>query len=241
MRPLVLVLHPSIRARAYLQRCLGEGLRPDAVVRLGHDADDQAAWRWERPVDRTFDPHESLRETIERHELHELRVPAADVNDPEVARIVAALEPELVVFTGGGILRPETLESAPRWLHVHPGRLPDRRGSTCIHYGLLLDGVIEASAMLMRPGLDDGPVLHRRRFAPRPDWDPARLDDVEDAALRARVLVETLVRWDDLQPRSQVGARRTFYVIHPALKSIALGVAREAAREAGTSLEAKLT
>lgn len=238
MKPLVFLLHPSIRARAYLQRSLASGVGPDVVVRLGDDDADRVHPEWHAPHDASFDPAQSLRETTARHGLDEQRVFDADVNAPAVALAIGDLDPELVVFTGGGILRSSTLEAAPAWLHVHPGRLPDRRGSTCIHYGLLLDGVVEASAMLMRAGLDAGPVLHARRFAPRPEWTARGLDHVDDAWIRSGVLVEALQRRHETKPTDQDGTPCTFFVVHPVLKHLALGVARDTARAPGQSLEA---
>mgnify|MGYP000045942442 CR=1 FL=1 len=43
MKPLVFLLHPSVRARAYLQRSLAAGVGPDVVVRLGLDDDDRTS------------------------------------------------------------------------------------------------------------------------------------------------------------------------------------------------------
>ena len=51
MKPVVFVLHPSVRARAYLQRALAVGLGPDAVVRIGPDAADVARPPWQAPAD----------------------------------------------------------------------------------------------------------------------------------------------------------------------------------------------
>lgn len=236
MKPVVFVLHPSVRARAYLQRAVAAGVGPDAVLRLGADAADVASPDWIAPADGSFDPQESLRTTIAKHGIDETRVLDPDVNGDACAQGLRALDPDLAVFTGGGILRDDALRAAPAWLHVHPGRLPDRRGSTCIHYGLLLDGVVEATAMLMRAGLDAGPVVCSRRFEPKTQWTPSGLDHVDDAWIRSSVLVDALAHWRDATPRAQCGPAHTFYVIHPLLKHLALGYAARAA--AGEHLEA---
>ena len=233
MSRIVFLLHPSVRARAYLQRSLAAGFAPEAVIRLGDDTKDVADAAWTAPFDGSFDPHESLRASIATHGLRETCVSDPDVNGESLVEAVRALAPRLVVFTGGGILRSETLAAAPAWLHVHPGRLPDRRGSTCIHYGLLLDGCVEASAILMRAGLDAGPVLCSRRFEVQAGWTAAGLDHVDDAWVRSTVLLDALRRWRDGEPATpQSGPERTFYVIHPVLKHIALRAALEAATTA---------
>lgn len=240
MKRVAFVLHPSVRARAYLQRAIAGGVAPCISIRIGSNDADVARPEWIATADGSFDPQESLRTTIARHDLHAVHIENADPNSDELVDAVRSADVDLVVFTGGGILREKTLRAAPAWLHVHPGRLPDRRGSTCIHYGLLLDGVVEASAMLMRAGLDEGPVLCTRRFVPSRAWTPAGLDHVDDAWIRASVLVDALAHRREATARPQRGEPRTFYVIHPVLKHLALGVALggAASPDTGGSLEA---
>ena len=234
----VFLLHPSLRARAYLQTALRAGVGPDLAVRLGTDADDVGDPAWTAPADGSFDPHESLVATLDRHGVGEVLVGDSDVNGTRLVAVLHEIAPSLVVFSGGGILRESTLAAAPHWLHVHPGRLPDRRGSTCIHYGLLLDGRVEATAIFMRAGLDGGPVAYRRTFEVDPTWTPVGLDHVDDARIRSRVLVETLGRLREpgfAAEEQDAGDQKTFYVIHPVLKHVALTTAlpstHDAARE----------
>ncbi|HKK71473.1 MAG TPA: hypothetical protein VKA86_09670 [Candidatus Krumholzibacteria bacterium] len=231
----VFLLHPSLRARAYLQTAMRAGLGPDLAVRLGSDADDAADPAWSAPADGSFDPRESLVATLDRYGVGEVQVDDPDVNGARLVAVLRAIAPSLVVFTGGGILREATLAAAPRWLHVHPGRLPDRRGSTCIHFGLLLDGRVEASAIFMRAGLDGGPVAYRRALEVDPTWTPEGLDHVDDARIRSRVLVETLCRLREpgfAAEEQDAGDQKTFYVIHPVLKHIALTTALPSAQDA---------
>lgn len=232
---IVFLLHPSLRARAYLQTALRAGVGPDLAVRLGTDADDVGDPAWTAPADGSFDPHESLVATLDRYGVGEVLVGDSDVNGTRLVAVLREIAPSLVVFSGGGILRESTLAAAPHWLHVHPGRLPDRRGSTCIHYGLLLDGRVEATAIFMRAGLDGGPVAHRRTFEVDPTWTPAGLDHVDDARIRSRVLVETLCRLREpgfAAEEQDAADQKTFYVIHPVLKHIALTTALPSAQDA---------
>lgn len=232
---IVFLLHPSLRARAYLQTALRAGVGPDLAVRLGTDADDVSDPAWTAPADGSFDPHESLVATLDRYGVGEVLVGDSDVNGTRLVAVLREIAPSLVVFSGGGILRESTLAAAPHWLHVHPGRLPDRRGSTCIHYGLLLDGRVEATAIFMRAGLDGGPVAHRRTFEVDPTWTPAGLDHVDDARIRSRVLVETLCHLREpgfAAEEQDVADQKTFYVIHPVLKHIALTTALPSAQDA---------
>lgn len=65
-----------------------------------------------------------------------------------------------VLFTGGGIL-PASLLGIPqcRFLHVHPGVLPQVRGADGLLWSVLLRGRPGATAFYMSPGLDTGDII----------------------------------------------------------------------------------
>jgi len=81
--------------------------------------------------------------------------------------------------------------------------------------------------MIMRAGLDEGPVICTRRFEASTQWSAEGLDHVDDAWIRSSVLVDALAHWRDVVPRQQTGTPRTFFVIHPVLKHFALGLLEE--------------
>jgi len=220
---------PGVRARAYLQTMLAAGFRPDLVLLTAPLAEDPH--RTEGSLDRTPCPDLDLtvpiRTTVARHRLEAAHLDAATVHDPEVREAVAASGCDLGIFSGGGILKPDLLQAGPRWIHVHPGRLPEQRGSTCIYWSLLLDGAIHATAFFLEPGLDTGPVLATGSFAP--PRLPLAYDHGVDAWLRAQVLrraLETLRDHPERQPAAQpCDGGNLFYIIHPVLKHLAARVA----------------
>jgi len=218
------LLQPSARGRAYLQMLLRELMIPDQVFVMGCPNDDHSL---ATPITYDdFDPNESLRCSLATHGMDYIEIEGRELSDPNLAQTVRAASLDLCIFSGGGILPPSALTSARRWIHVHPGRLPDWRGSTCHYYGLLLEGIVEVSAFYMESGLDAGEVLCAERFEPEADWREADLDHVLDARLRGRVLVKAMqkVLRDGLQrgrTQDEAGGQM-FYVIHPVLKEIAV-------------------
>ncbi len=219
----VLLASPTPRGRAYLQFVHRAGLRPQMVILQGSEAEDRSiASSSHLPG---FDPGESLRQTLARAGWPYQEGVSLDPNHGEVVEAVRKCGAELAVFSGGGILRPSTLDAAGRWLHVHPGRLPDWRGSTCHYYGLLLEGAIEATAFFLEAGLDAGAIVCRRRFRPTAQWRAEDLDQNLDAWVRATVLVEALQlllaqpHFSGQNQDSEEG--QMFYVIHPVLKHLA--------------------
>jgi hypothetical protein len=67
------------------------------------------------------------------------------------------------LFTGGGIV-PQSLLDIPgsRYIHAHPGFLPDIRGADGLLWSVLTRGRPSASAFYMAPGIDTGDILTAR-------------------------------------------------------------------------------
>jgi methionyl-tRNA formyltransferase len=101
---------------------------------------------------------------VDLSEFASLQIPfyfLASHNSPEVASLVNRLG--LDVLINGGtprILKAETLD-APRFgiLNIHPGRLPDYRGCTCVEWAVYNDDEVFNSVHLMTKTIDGGPVV----------------------------------------------------------------------------------
>jgi hypothetical protein len=89
------------------------------------------------------------------------RIMVDDLADPALSVRLEKLSGSQILFTGGGIV-PATLLSIPklRFIHIHPGFLPDIRGADCVLWSSLMKGRTSASCFFMTPGLDDGDVIH---------------------------------------------------------------------------------
>lgn len=220
----MLLLH-NRRSQAYLQALLTADLIPGRFVLL--DPGGARSYAARGPASDRFDASEEVTATLERHGLPWTTVPTADANDPAVLEAVAALDSGVVVYCGGGILREPLLSLGKRFIHVHPGTLPRYRGSTCFYYQLIEEGRCAATAFVMDTGLDTGAVLAHQTFVPPAGED---LDEIFDPWMRSQVLVDAvgaLGRDGELRPSPQpAGEERTFYVIHPVLKTVALRTAR---------------
>ncbi|MDF3162411.1 hypothetical protein P3C24_15755 [Pseudomonas proteolytica] len=73
---------------------------------------------------------------------------------------LTALPPTQILFTGGGIVPKKLLEiSALKFIHVHPGYLPDVRGADCALWSHIMKGRTSATCFYMAPGIDDGDVI----------------------------------------------------------------------------------
>lgn len=96
------------------------------------------------------------------------RFPVAVCRDQNAAASVARLRtwaPELVVFTGGNILREAVLGVARLGvLNVHLGLLPEVRGMSSPEWSLLSNVPVGVTIHSMDGGIDTGPILRRLEF-----------------------------------------------------------------------------
>ena len=129
------------------------------------------------------------------------------LRDPEEQAAFAALDLEVAVVVGYGLILPAPILAAPRHgcLNLHPSILPRWRGAAPIQRPIMAGDVETAAAiMVMEEGLDTGPVALERRVPISPD---ATAGDMHDAlaVLGATLMVEALrqVEAGTLAPRPQ--------------------------------------
>jgi folate-dependent phosphoribosylglycinamide formyltransferase PurN len=103
-------------------------------------------------------------------------------NAPDSIARVRQWLPDLIVFTGGNILRKPLL-GVPRLgvLNVHLGLLPEIRGMSSPEWSLLKGVPVGATIHYLDAGIDTGPILQRYEFT-----DAAGCDSLTD--LRNRLI-----------------------------------------------------
>lgn len=150
----------------------------------------------------------------------------ADQNSDESVAKLKSWAPDVIVFTGGNILRHRVLE-VPRLgvLNVHLGLLPEVRGMSSPEWSLLKGIPPGITIHFVDAGIDTGPVFLRRSL---PLSSPC--DSLAD--LRNRLVafgVEQLVGLiSDLergvispQPQAETNNDHQYFVIHDRLRDVA--------------------
>jgi methionyl-tRNA formyltransferase len=226
----ILLAAPAARSQAYLQTLAASELYPEQVIIMGKEdgSPDPAGLTAGRLWGGIALPdlHESVATTCRRWRIPVVACSATNVNAEEVISVVRDARPKIVIYGGygGQIVGDEMLGSAPQFLHIHSGWLPDYRGSTTIYYALLHGEDPGVTALVLDRNIDTGPIVARRRY-PKP---PAGLDidRIYDPAIRADLLVRVMsdyAKGGSLPPlehqKAEMGT--TYYVIHPVLKHVA--------------------
>ena len=219
----ILLAADTARARAYLDLLATGGLLPDAAILVEPGGPTPAA---PRPTP-LFDNLTPIGAALARAGVPAERIAIERLDDPAVLAVVGRSAEDLVIVAppAGALLSPAFFgPGAPRYLHVHPGRLPAYRGSTPMYYELLREGRLTATALLLDEGIDTGAVVAARGFLPPADL--ATIDGAFDPWMRAALLRDVLAAralGRPLAGRPQRGEHgRTYFVVHPVLRHVAL-------------------
>ncbi|MBR1214326.1 hypothetical protein [Bradyrhizobium sp. JYMT SZCCT0180] len=163
------------------------------------------------------------------------RVTAVDYNDAGLHRTLRRQSCKIFLYTDGGRVPPALLnDPSIRFLHIHPGVVPEVRGSDGLFWSLLIRGRPGASCFFMNQGIDTGDVIMTRDFD-RPAFDGIRSAVERDAPtayravlhafdphLRAQLFVD-VVKHVDGDLRRLTGRRQeptegmSYYWMHPAM------------------------
>jgi hypothetical protein len=163
---------------------------------------------------------------------------AEDYDDPDLHRRLAREGRATFLYTNGGRVPAAVLDRADqRILHIHPGVVPEVKGSDCLFWSLLTRGRPGMSCFYMNAGIDTGDIILTREFeAPRlpalaetfasdPDLAYRALLHAYDPHLRAMTLLDVVAAAGDTpldrlaSVRQQPEAGRAFFWMHPRLVS----------------------
>ena len=166
----------------------------------------------------------SLGELARRH-----AIPYKVVSDHNTAYsevFLKAKAPDLIAFTGGGLIRRNML-SIPRIgvLNCHTGILPQYRGMDVVEWTAAEDMIGDvgfgASLHLMDQGVDTGPIILKRNIKAHAGEDFAIIRERLEV-LMVQLMLEGIRGLQDgsLSPRPQEASQgRQYYVMHPRIKT----------------------
>lgn len=210
----------SSRTRAYLDAMRKQDILPSFVIFLaGPEKKDL-------PEVPYFDNRTPALDVIKSLGVPHVVINTDNVNDPQVIEAVADCDVSVLVYSGpgGAILGKDILNAGKRFLHVHPGLVPQYRGSTTIYYSLLQENNCGASAIFLDETIDTGAIIATQTY-PEPQ-DRALIDYGYDPYIRSDLLIRVLSEYQEVgefvaRPQSD-DPGETYYIMHPVLRHIAV-------------------
>jgi folate-dependent phosphoribosylglycinamide formyltransferase PurN len=147
-----------------------------------------------------------------------------DQNAPDSIAQLKEWSPDLIIFTGGNILRKQLLD-VPRLgvLNVHLGLLPEVRGMSTPEWSLLKHVPVGVTIHYVDTGIDTGPILQRCEF---PDLGRCKsLSDLRNRLVafgveKAGEVVAGLDRGTTIAtPQAELEQDHQFFVMHEWLQT----------------------
>ena len=231
--PLGFIYFPGPRATAYLNVLRDLDIAVDTIIVMKNDKEyieglAQEAQR-NNYKDHYFDISYDLQHYIQEYNVKVLTTEASHINDVALSKVILDNDIRDWIFSGGGILKPHLFQQDKRYIHVHPGKVPDFRGSTCFYYSVLHDLSLASTAFFMSQRLDDGENLAMTEFSLNlqiTEQMPLFFDYILDPWIRAISLKKVLSsilngKLETLHTPSP-DSNRTYYVMHPILRNLAL-------------------
>lgn len=133
------------------------------------------------------------------------------LRDPDEVAAFSALDLDVAVVVGYGLLLPPAILQAPRHgcLNLHPSLLPRWRGAAPIQRPIIAgDAETAAAIMKMDEGLDTGPVALEERMPIPPEATAGEMHDLL-AGHGARLMIEAMARLEagtlTFRPQSEAG------------------------------------
>lgn len=148
-----------------------------------------------------------------------------DINSTAVLEAISRVKVDLIVYSGygGQILKQDHFNDEIPYLHMHPGFLPEERGSTTIYYSILNGRKCSVSAFFMNSKIDAGGIVVRKEYEiPSIGVD---IDMWYDNCIRADCLDTALdiihkMGFQSINP--DYSNTQEYYIIHPVLKHLAI-------------------
>ncbi|TFH32782.1 MAG: hypothetical protein E4G99_12330 [Anaerolineales bacterium] len=149
-----------------------------------------------------------------------------DFNAPACQSALEGLSPDLIVFTGGGLIRKNILGIPTLGvLNCHSGLLPRYRGMDTLEWALLeadqAPPTVGLTLHFMDPGVDTGPILrqHLEDLKPGDTLDAVRRR-LEPAMVRMVSRGVRELQSGELEAQAQErSAGQQYFVIHPRLQT----------------------
>lgn len=184
--------------------------------------------RFWRRYKKYFDIDKTPGHYLSKFQIEHTFLKNGSVNSHEFKAAISERPETFFIFSGGGILKKDIFGTGKRFIHIHPGILPEYKGSTCYYYSILKEGKCGASAFFMNEKLDAGDIIDKKVFdvpsVNKNDW--IFFDMIFDPWIRARLLLKILNRYKkeqafDSYPQDMKKGEM-YSVIHPVLKNISI-------------------
>jgi len=218
-----IILTPDARSKVYLQKLIQNNIFLDEILFMNDNRQEPNYSEdiIQKSKEFGFDISKPILKSLEESQIKFEEFSHVDINHPDLVSYLSKSNSEIFIFTGGGILRKEVLNCGPKFVHLHPGIVPNYRGSTCFYYSIINEDKCGVTAYFMDEKLDSGDIIYQRSFE-KPNHQ--YIDEVYDPFIRSETLIDVLKnkKIESQEFKKQDPHGETYFIIHPVLKHISI-------------------
>ncbi|RXF07187.1 hypothetical protein D9603_00420 [Pseudoalteromonas sp. PS5] len=222
-----LLYFPGPRALAYVNVLANQKVLPSIIITLANKRGENGI-RKSRDLpfgEKLFPKYLTIEDFSKGENIPIVELDVESINHPDVISALSNSGQREWLFTGGGILKQPLFEVGIKYIHIHPGKLPEVKGSTCFYYSLLFNNTLHASVFYMTPKLDSGKALLVKPFninIKPSDLSSEFIDYVLDPWIRASALASFIKQESyDITPLD-TPSNRPCYIMHPVLRALTI-------------------
>ena len=153
----IAILADNVRSQAYIQTLVKQDIFPSKVIILKNNRNNSLGIVSKKSAslkkkysfkNSIIDMKESLTNTLRKNNISYETINDSNINSDIVLKKLLNCKKKIVLVSvfAGQILKTRILNTKKKFLHIHPGKLPEYRGSTTLYYSLLQTHKVAATA-----------------------------------------------------------------------------------------------
>lgn len=231
-----LIYFPSSRSIAYVDQFIKRGISPKELIIMSNKGFDFTGLKVEDELYNYSDTYFQIQQHAYQNFIEfgtkVIEIETKDINDENLINTLVKGCCKFYVFSGGGIIKKESFEKIydKKIIHIHPGLIPEFRGSTCFYYSFLENKQLYATAFFMEEELDSGEMITASSFNINVKIESKQelfFDYIVDSYIRASVLGDVLdifIKENDIISKKSFleTDKQAYYVAHPLLRHLVL-------------------
>jgi len=164
-----------------------------------------------------------------QNHINLIKIKNSKINDLKCIQATKNLKENYIIYAAnyGDILSKKYFYLKKKFIHVHPGKLPEYKGSTTYYYEILKKNSISYSVIFQNSKIDNGKIIYSCTYdLKKLKIKKSEIDHVHDPYLRSLILLNVILKLKKMKKlKSKKQAKKnqkTYYVIHPILKHISI-------------------
>lgn len=164
-----------------------------------------------------------------KNKINLIRIKNSKINDFKCIEAVKNLKEKYIIYAAnyGDILSKQYFSLKKKFIHIHPGKLPEYKGSTTYYYEILERNSISYSAIFQNLKIDEGRIIYSRTYNLKTiRIKKNEIDHIYDPYLRSLILLNIILKLKKIKKlkskKQNKKNEKTYYIIHPVLKHISI-------------------